>query len=55
MDNKEIVNGVWKLVTDLKEDDIHSHCARTVEYIMAESTLEKKSTDNITTVFIAFN
>ncbi len=30
------------------------HCARTVEYLLAESTLSKKSGDNVTVVFIAF-
>jgi protein phosphatase 2C family protein 2/3 len=52
--NKELVQGIWSLTDSLKTTNIHEHCARTVEYVIGEATLAKKSSDNVTAVFIAF-
>lgn len=53
LSNKQIINSVWGITNRVQERDIHGHCARVAEYILAES-VAVQTLDNISCIFIAF-
>ncbi len=53
LSNKQIINSVWGVTSKVQEKDIHSHCARMAEFVLAES-IGVQTLDNISCIFIAF-
>jgi protein phosphatase 2C family protein 2/3 len=51
MKNKEIIDFIWK-INNVRTKDIHNTCGILVEKLVKE-TIIKKSTDNITAIFIS--
>lgn len=53
--NKEIVDGIWEMSRSKhRSKDFHKQCALTVDLIM-KAAMAKRSMDNVTVIFIAFD
>ena len=51
--NKEVIQVVWEGVMESKIKDVHKQCGIAVDRILRTS-VAKKTMDNITVVFVAF-
>ena len=54
LSNKEVIQTVWEGVVEEKTKDPHKQCGIGVDRILRTS-VAKKTMDNITVVFVAFN